>query len=206
MTEGTLSLISRHNGVVYKAGCIGQVNPEVYCKVVDPDTGRVCGPNEPGELCFRGRTLMKGYLGNEKATRETIDSAGWLHTGDVGYYDEHRHFYIVDRLKELIKFKGFQVAPAELEDVLMAHPAVMDVAVGAVPDAVSGELPRAFVVKRPGSSVTEKELAAFVAARVSEQKRLRGGVQFVLTVPRNANGKILRRELRRLCTIPMAKL
>lgn len=207
MTEGTLSLISRRGlAVEYKTGSVGSVNPGVYCKVVDPTTGRICGVNESGELCFKGKLLMKGYLRDEKATREIIDSDGWLHSGDIGYYDENRHFYIVDRLKELIKYKGFQVAPAELENVLLGHPMVLDAAVIGISDPVSQELPRGFVVKRPGAKITERELIAFVAEKVSEQKHLRGGLQFVKSIPRNPNGKILRRELRKQATVPMSKL
>lgn len=205
MTEATVGLISRRNEA-YKPGSIGSVYPGVYCKVVDPATGRVCGTNEPGELCFRGRVVMKHYLNNEVATREIIDSDGWLHSGDIGKYDENQHFYIVDRIKELIKFKGFQVPPAELEDILLSHPAVLDVAVIGIPSSVAGEVPRAFVVQQIGVPVTEKELIEFVAEKVSDHKRLRGGVQFVTNIPRNANGKIMRRELRKLATIPVSKL
>lgn len=205
MTESTLSVISRQNEI-YKAGSIGSLNPGIYCKVVDPDTGKVCGENEAGELWFKGRVVMKGYLGNEEATREIIDSDGWLHTGDVGYYDENRHFYIVDRLKELIKYKGYQVPPAQLEDILLGHSAVLDAAVIGVPDAMCGELPRAFIVKKPKSNVTEKDLMDLVASKVSQEKYLRGGVQFVTAIPRNPNGKIMRRYLRNQAMDPKAKL
>jgi acyl-CoA synthetase (AMP-forming)/AMP-acid ligase II len=106
---------------------------------------------------------MKGYIGNEAATKDTVDSNGWLHTGDVGYYDEEGFFYITDRKKELIKFKGLQVSPTELEKILLSHPQVQDAAVAPIPDETAGELPRAYIIKRPGSTLTENEIAKFVA-------------------------------------------
>lgn len=106
---------------------------------------------------------MKGYIGDKEATRNAIDSEGWLHTGDVGYYDEDGYFFITDRLKELIKYKGFQVSPTELEKILLTHPDVMDAAVVPVADVSVGEIPRAYVVKRQGSTITGDELAAFLA-------------------------------------------
>lgn len=207
MTEATVSVISRRIVETYKLGSIGSLFPGVHCKVVNPETGKICGANEAGELCFKGRLIMKGYLGNEQATREIIDTEGWLHSGDIGYYDENRHFYIVDRLKELIKYKGFQVPPAQLEDVLLGHPAVLDAAVIGIPDMASGDLPRAFVVKQPkAKGVTEKDLIDFVASKVSDYKRLRGGLQFIAAIPRNPNGKIMRRQLRKMATVPVSKL
>lgn len=206
MTEATVSLIARRMEI-YKAGSIGSLYPGVYCKVVDPDSGKICGVNESGELWFKGRVIMKGYLRNERETREIIDPEGWLHSGDIGYYDENRHFYIVDRLKELIKYKGFQVPPAQLEDILLGHPGVLDAAVIGIPDSAAGELPKAFVVKQTnGMEVTEKELMDLVASKVSEYKKLRGGVQFVASIPRNPNGKIMRSQLRKIATDRMSKL
>ena len=115
---------------------------------------------------MRGPLVMKGYIGNEEATRNTIDADGWLHTGDIGYYDQDGFFYVTDRMKELIKYKGSQVAPAELENILLSHPEVVDAGVVGVPDEEAGELPRAFVVKREGSAVTEDEIATFVSGTV----------------------------------------
>lgn len=123
------------------------------------------GPNEEGEICVRGPIVMKGYIGNEKATRETVDSEGWLHTGDVGYYDEDGFFFLTDRKKELIKYKGLQVSPTELEKLLLNHPEIQDAGVCSVPDEVAGELPRAYIVRRPGSKLTEKEIAKYIAGR-----------------------------------------
>ena len=106
---------------------------------------------------------MKGYIGNDQATKDTVDADGWLHSGDIGYYDEDGFFYITDRKKELIKYKGLQVSPTELEKILLTHPDVQDVAVAPVPDEVAGELPRAYVIRREGSTVTEDDIAKFIA-------------------------------------------
>ena len=135
---------------------------------------------------------MKGYLNNAEATANAIDADGWLHTGDVGYADADGFFFIVDRLKEFIKYKAYQVAPAELEAPLLTHPAVADAAVIPKADTESGEIPKAFVVKR--SEVTAEELMAWVAERVAPSKKVRV-VEFIEKVPKSASGKILRREL-----------
>jgi 4-coumarate--CoA ligase len=130
---------------------------------VDTETGEALGPNQEGEICVRGPIVMKGYIGNEAATKETVDTDGWLHSGDVGYYDEDGFFFITDRKKELIKFKGLQVSPTELEKILLGHPDIQDAAVAPVPDEAAGELPRAYIIKRPGSAVTENDIAKFIA-------------------------------------------
>ena len=136
----------------------------MYClQVVNPETGDALGPNEEGEICIRGPIVMKGYIGNDQATKDTVDADGWLHSGDIGYYDEDGFFYITDRKKELIKYKGLQVSPTELEKILLTHPDVQDVAVAPVPDEVAGELPRAYVIRREGSTVTEDDIAKFIA-------------------------------------------
>jgi acyl-CoA synthetase (AMP-forming)/AMP-acid ligase II len=138
---------------------------------------------------------MKGYLNNPEATAITIDDDGWLHTGDIGHVDADGHFYIVDRLKELIKYKGFQVPPAELEALLLTHPAVADAAVIGIPDVEAGELPKGYVVLKPGVEASEDEIKGFVADAVASYKQLRI-VEFIDTIPKSASGKILRRELR----------
>lgn len=194
MTLSTLVQLGRH----MKPGSVGILRPGMYAKVVDPETGRVLGARQKGEICFRGSQVMKGYVGDARATRETIDKDGWLRTGDVGYYDEDGEFFIVDRLKELIKYKGYQVPPAELEAILLGHPRVKDAAVIGVPDERSGELPVAFIVRQQGVEVTAEELVAFVAGQTSPAKRLHGGVRFVEEIPKNPSGKILRRVLRDL--------
>ena len=147
---------------------------------------------ENGEVCVRGPQVMTGYLNNPDATAATIDADGWLHTGDIGYADDDGHFYIVDRAKELIKYKGFQVPPAELEALLLTHPCVADAAVIPCPDEEAGEVPKAFVVLR--GEATAKELMEFVEQRVAPHKKLRF-VEFIDKIPKSPSGKILRRLL-----------
>ncbi|KAF5282289.1 hypothetical protein FQR65_LT14343 [Abscondita terminalis] len=180
-----------------KVGSIGKIGPLVSTKIVDIDTGKALGPNEVGEFCFRGPVVMKYYVNNEKATNEVIDKYGWFHTGDVGYYDEDYDFYIVDRMKDLIKYKGFQVSPSELEQIILEHPKVQDVGIVSVSDDDAGEVPAACVVVRPGQDVSEKEIKDFVIGKVSYPKYLRGGVYFVDVIPKNSSGKIDRRELKK---------
>ncbi|KAJ3076854.1 hypothetical protein HDU98_011715 [Podochytrium sp. JEL0797] len=165
-------------------------------KIVDPDSGKELAVNQAGELWVTGPNLMKGYHNNAKATAETIDADGWLHTGDVARVDENGLFYIVDRLKELIKYKGSQVAPAELEACLLENPMVADCAVIGVAHESAGEVPRAFVVKKSGSHCSAKQIEQFVKDRLSTPKWLRGGVVFVDAIPKSPSGKILRRVLR----------
>lgn len=144
---------------------------------------------------IRGPQVMKGYLGRPAETDTMIDADGWLHTGDVGYVDERGYLFIVDRVKELIKYKGYQVAPAELEALLLTHPQIVDAAVIGVTGEDGTERPKAFVVRTPGSELTEPEVIDFVAARVAPYKKVRA-VGFLEAVPKSASGKILRRELR----------
>lgn len=127
---------------------------------------KTLGPFCEGELCFKGDLVMKGYCGDKESTFSTIDKDGWLHTGDIGYYDNEGYFYIVDRLKELIKYKGFQVPPAELEAILLSHSKIKDAAVVGLPDEVAGELPIAFVVKQPNSKVSAEEIIKYVNGKV----------------------------------------
>uniref|UniRef100_A0A182VS70 Luciferin 4-monooxygenase n=1 Tax=Anopheles minimus TaxID=112268 RepID=A0A182VS70_9DIPT len=201
MSETTLGVLMQ-DGFENKAGSVGKVRMGQWVKVIDPETGRALGPNQRGELCFKGSLIMKGYVGKEKA----IDADGWLHTGDIAYYDDDQVFFIVDRIKELIKYKGFQVPPAELEAILLEHPKISDAAVIGVPDERAGELPLAFVVKEHGEQLTEQEVKDYVAGKVSEQKRLYGGVRFIEQIPKTASGKILRRELRDLVKNTKSKL
>ncbi|MCY4272867.1 MAG: AMP-binding protein, partial [bacterium] len=141
--------------------------------------------------------VMKGYLNNPEATAETIDQDGWLHTGDIARIDDDGHVYVVDRLKELIKVKGFQVPPAELEALLLEHPEIADAAVVGRPDPESGEVPLAFVVAGPDSSLDAQAVRAYVADHLATYKHL-GEVRFTDAIPKSASGKILRRELRKL--------
>ena len=175
-----------------KPGTIGPPLPGTEVRLVDPETGEDVEGGDHGEVWIRGPQVMSGYLNNPEATAATIDEDGWLHTGDVAIVDEDGYFQIVDRLKELIKYKGFQVPPAELEALLIAHPAVTDAAVIGVPDEEAGELPKAFVVA--SAQVSDQELLEFVAERVSPQKRVRL-IERVDEIPKSPSGKILRRLL-----------
>ena len=176
-----------------KFGSVGVPAPNTECKIVHLETGEALGRNQEGELCVRGPQVMKGYLNRPEATAHTIDTENWLHTGDIGYVDEDGHFFIVDRLKELIKYKGLQVPPAELEAVLLSHPAVADAAVVPFADAECGEVPRAFVVLK--GTATAEELMAFVAGQVAAYKKVRR-LEFIDAIPKSASGKILRRLLK----------
>ncbi|KAL9952226.1 hypothetical protein ACROYT_G039448 [Oculina patagonica] len=192
LTEGGLCSMTPLDG--NKASSCGVLFPNLECKVVHQETLVPLGPYKEGEICIRGPTVMKGYLNNPKATTQTIDQEGWVHTGDAGHYDEEGYLCIVDRIKELIKYKGFQVPPAELEALLITHPNIDDVAVIGVPDLKAGELPKAFVVRR--GDVTPDEIIKFVAERVAPHKKLRGGVEFIDQILKSPSGKILRRHLR----------
>jgi acyl-CoA synthetase (AMP-forming)/AMP-acid ligase II len=175
-------------------GSTGPPVPGTECRLVDPETGEDAAEGERGEVWIRGPQVMRGYLGNPEATEATIDPDGWLHTGDIGVVDSEGYFSIVDRLKELIKYKGFQVAPAELEALLLSHDGVADAAVIGVPDEEAGELPKAFVV--PASNELDTEaLMAWVAEQVSPQKKVRM-VELIEEIPKSPSGKILRRVLK----------
>ena len=140
---------------------------------------------------------MKGYLKNEEETKITLKDGNWLHTGDLAYYDATEHFYIVGRLKELIKVNALQVAPAELENILKQHPKISDIAVIGIPDEKKGQVPFAFIVKRPSlkEDLNEKEVYNFLHGKVAEYKNLEGGVKFIDMIPHSAAGKILRKDL-----------
>ncbi|MEU6224746.1 4-coumarate--CoA ligase family protein [Streptomyces sp. NPDC047042] len=184
-------------------GTVGRLIPSTEMRVLsldDPDRDAAVG--EAGEIVIRGPQVMKGYLGNPEATAAMIDADGWLHTGDVGHVDADGWLFVVDRVKELIKYKGFQVAPAELEALLLTHPRIADAAVIGVYNEDNNEVPHAFVVRQPsasghsdGSDLSEGEVMMYVAERVAPYKRVRH-VTFVDDVPRAASGKILRRRLR----------
>jgi acyl-CoA synthetase (AMP-forming)/AMP-acid ligase II len=177
-------------------GSVGFAIPNTECRLIDPATGEDAAPGERGELWVRGPQVMKGYLNNPEATAATLDSEGWLHTGDVAIVDENGCYTVVDRVKELIKYKGYQVAPAELEAVLINHPEIADAAVIGVPDKESGEeLPKAFLVRAPGSEITEDDVKAYMAEKVAPHKKIRF-VEFIDAVPKSAAGKILRKDLK----------
>ena len=183
-----------------RPGSSGVTVSNSFSRIIDTD-GNDLGANEEGELLVKGPQVMLGYLNNEKATQETVDADGWLHTGDLARIDEDGYMTIVDRVKELIKYKGFQVAPAELEALLITHPAVADVAVVGMPDDEAGELPKAFVTLKPDAAAdpalapSAEELKAFVAEHVATYKQIHV-VEFIDAIPKSASGKILRRFLR----------
>jgi acyl-CoA synthetase (AMP-forming)/AMP-acid ligase II len=187
-------------GSIAPLSSVGWTVPNAVCKLVDTETGAEINPpaeglSDAGELWFKGPNVMAGYLGNEKATRETIDGDGWLHTGDMARVDANGCVYIVDRLKELIKYKGYQVPPAELEAVLLSHPQIADAAVVGVKDDEGEEVPKAFVVKQSGADVAEDDVIEFVAGQVAPYKKVRQ-VEFIEAIPKSASGKILRKDLR----------
>jgi acyl-CoA synthetase (AMP-forming)/AMP-acid ligase II len=180
-----------------KPGSIGRVVPNTEVKIVDLATGAALPRRQQGELLIRGPQIMRGYLNRPQETAEAIDRDGWYHTGDVGYVDDEEWFYIVDRTKELIKYKGLQVAPAELEALLLTHPAVLDAAVVRKADEEAGEIPSAYVVLKPDEVSRQTggdALMAWVAERVAPHKRIRH-VEFIDQIPKSASGKILRRVL-----------
>lgn len=176
-----------------RPGAVGPLVPGTEARIVDVATGATLGVGQDGEIHVRGPQVMLGYLHNAEATAATLDGEGWLHTGDIGHVDADGYFTIVDRLKELIKYKGYQVPPAELEALLLTHPAVADAAVIGVPHDDVGEVPKAFVVLK--APATHDELIGYVAERVSPYKRVRM-VEVVETIPKSASGKILRRVLK----------
>ncbi|ESQ47749.1 hypothetical protein EUTSA_v10020439mg [Eutrema salsugineum] len=198
MTEaGTVakSLAFAKNPFKTKSGACGTVIRNAEMKVVDIISGVSLPRNKSGEICIRGHQLMKGYLNDPEATSRTIDKDGWLHTGDIGFVDDDDEIFIVDRLKELIKFKGYQVAPAELEALLISHPSIEDAAVVPMKDEVAGEIPVAFVVRSKGSRLVENDVKSYVNKKVVHYKRIKR-VFFVETIPKAVSGKLLRKELR----------
>jgi OPC-8:0 CoA ligase-1 len=184
---------SRHHGSV------GMLSPNTEAKVVDPDSGAPLSPNKRGELWLRGPFVMKGYFKNPDATTSALDVHGWLRTGDLCYIDDEGYLFVVDRLKELIKYKGYQVAPAELEALLLSHPEIVDAAVIPFPDKAAGQVPMAYIVQKPGNTLSEISVIDFVTQQVAPYKKVRR-VAFVSKIPKTAAGKILRKDLIKLAT------
>ncbi|OLY84302.1 4-coumarate-CoA ligase 1 [Smittium mucronatum] len=185
-------------------GSSGVLLHNLEAKVIDPD-GNLLGYNQPGELCFRGPTIMKGYLNNIEATTRSIDSDGFFHTGDVGFVTESNDFHVIDRIKELIKYKGFQVAPAELESLLLSHPDIADCAViGIYDEDQATELPKAFVTLAPNNSKLSesqklakiKQMTEWLNSQVAPHKKLRGGMEVLDNIPKSQAGKILKNVLK----------
>ncbi|GAA0896191.1 AMP-dependent synthetase [Virgisporangium aurantiacum] len=177
------------------AACVGHLFPSTKARLVDPGTGLDAAAGEPGELWISGPQVMKGYFGRPEDTDAMVDADGWLHTGDIARVDGDGNWFIVDRVKELIKYKGYQVAPAELEAVLLNHPGIADAAVIGVYDEENNEVPKAFVVPMPGGSLNADDVMSYVAEQVAPYKKIRL-VEFIEAVPKAASGKILRRQLR----------
>jgi len=179
----------------FRPGSVGVTVPNTQTRIVDPVSGADVGIGEEGEIWVRGPQVMKGYLNNPRATAAMIDPGGWLRTGDLGHMDADGHLYVVDRLKELIKYKGFQVPPAELEAVLLRHPDVTDAAVIGLPDEEAGEIPVGYVTLRPAAASGPEEIRQFVAGQVAGYKQLRR-LEVIEAIPKSPSGKILRRVLR----------
>ncbi|MFB7663274.1 4-coumarate--CoA ligase family protein [Kitasatospora sp. NPDC056138] len=178
------------------SGTVGRLVASTELRVAALDgSGKDLGVGERGELLFRGPQVMQGYFARPSETDAMIDEDGWLHTGDIGYLDERGYLFVVDRVKELIKYKGYQVAPAELEALLLAHPQIADAAVIGVTGEDGTERPTAYVVRAPGSALTGQEVIDHVAGQVAPYKKVRA-VEFLDAIPKSAAGKILRRELR----------
>ncbi|OJD16528.1 hypothetical protein AJ78_03305 [Emergomyces pasteurianus Ep9510] len=195
MTETTLAILGWDPNDLGTSSSVGELNPNCEAKIMADDGVTELGRNQRGEIWVRGPNIMKGYWNKPEATKETLTEDGWLKTGDIGYVDDGGKFYIVDRMKELIKVKGNQVAPAELEGLLLEHPAVADAAVIGV-TRNDEEYPRAYITLKQGQTATAEDITNFVKQRVSPTKRITGGVVFTETIPKNPSGKILRRLLR----------
>jgi acyl-CoA synthetase (AMP-forming)/AMP-acid ligase II len=175
-----------------KPGSVGPALPNTLSRIVDVESGKDLGPDERGELWVKGDIVMTGYLNNDQATKGCLDADGWLHTGDIAYIDADGYVFVVDRLKELIKYKAYQVPPAELEALLLTHPAILDAAVIPSPDEDAGEVPKAFVVLK--EDISPQAIMDWVAGQVAYHKKIRK-LEVIDQIPKSASGKILRRVL-----------
>ncbi|XP_039309760.1 4-coumarate--CoA ligase 1 isoform X1 [Solenopsis invicta] len=194
MTElGDVALMQLPNS---KNGSCGVLVKNVQMKIVDPESGKILGPNQPGEIYFKHQSIMTGYYKNPEATKNAVDEEGWVHSGDIGYVDKDGEVFIVGRIKELIKYRNYQVSPGEIENVLHSHPAVLEVAVIGVPHEIDDEHPLAFVSKKPEAKVTEQELIDFVAKNMTDIYKLRAGVIFLDRFPYTATGKMSKKDLK----------
>ena len=196
MSEATAAISATPNDPAKrKFGSCGYLLPSCEAQVVDVVSHKRIGVGESGEIWLRGPQTMKGYWNQPAATSDTLVGDGWMRTGDIGYFDSDGCVFLVDRLKELIKYNALQVAPAELEDIILSHSAVLDAAVVGAPDPAAGEIPMAFVVRKEGLPLDAEELMQYVAARVAPHKKIRA-VEFIQAIPRSPSGKILRRVLK----------
>jgi 4-coumarate--CoA ligase len=216
MTEVTCSLLGWDPNLTSTSFGVGEPNANCEAKIMKITSNEdgsesfsevlQRGPEHRGELWCRGPNVMKGYWRNPTATKNTFSPEGerWLRTGDVAYVDVDNSFYIIDRIKELIKVKANQVAPAELEALILEHPDVADVAVIGIPTPEGDEKPRAFVMRQANAKVTEEEIFNYVKERAVRYKWLTAGVEWVDLVPKNPSGKILRRQLRERSKVKVA--
>ncbi|EFJ10237.1 hypothetical protein SELMODRAFT_128539 [Selaginella moellendorffii] len=191
---GALTLIKDSRENENLAASVGTMLSDMEAKVVDVETSQPLPPNHKGELLVRGPTTMIGYMNDPQATSSTMNPQGWLRTGDLVFFDELGNLFVVDRIKELIKYKALQVAPAELEALLLSHPQILDAAVIPYKSTETGEIPMAFIVPSLDGNLTEDQVKAFVAEHVAPYKRVRR-VAFTNAIPKTASGKILRKEL-----------
>nr|WOX58871.1 4-coumarate-CoA ligase 2 [Phyla nodiflora] len=185
-------------------GSVGKLSGNIEAKIVEPETNIGLPPSRKGELWIKGPTVMKGYVNDPKANSEAFVSGEWFRTGDVCYIDGEGFLFVVDRVKDIIKYKGYQVPPAELEQLLLSHPDIVDAAVIPYPDEEAGQVPLAFVVRQPESSLDEGRVIEFIAKQVAPYKKVRR-VVFVTSIPKSASGKILRKELQKI-SLPESKL
>lgn len=187
-----------HKKLPNSNGTIGRPVSQTVAKIIDPNDPNETplGPNTTGELVVKGPQVMKGYHNRPEETRDAFTKDGWFRTGDMMYYNDDKLLFVSDRLKELIKVKGFQVPPAELEEIIRDFPDIQDAAVIGIPHPNDGEVPRAYIVKQQGKNLDVKKLEEFVAQKVAPYKRLKGGIEVVESIPKNATGKILRRMLK----------
>jgi len=196
MTEATCGIaVDSSDRAIRKLGSCGRLLPGSEARVVDVVSQTELGVGETGEIWLRGPQIMNGYWNQPAANAETLMADGWMRTGDLGYFESGGHIFLVDRLKELIKYNALQVAPAELEDIIQSHPAVSDAGVVGAPDEAAGEIPMAFVVRRENATLDAAELMQYVAGLVAPHKKIRA-VEFVDHIPKSPTGKILRRVLK----------
>ncbi|XP_020107278.1 4-coumarate--CoA ligase-like 7 [Ananas comosus] len=195
LTETTTGVFRFHGEEAsQRIGSVGRLVWGCEAKIVDSGTGIALPPGARGELWIRGPLIMQGYIGDERSTSEILNSEGWFKTGDLCYIDDDGFLFILDRLKELIKYKGYQVPPAELEHLLQTHPEITEAAVIPYPDENAGQVPIAFVVRQPNSTLNEAQVTEFVSQQVAPYKKIRRAI-FVESIPKNASGKTLRKDL-----------